>query len=108
MPIKAGEQVLGQLYVLLGSEDSVDSEDEGALVIESRQMVISRVTKHYALALLNLRLREKLRIEAIRDPLTALYNRRYMEESLDREALRARRRGTPVGILCLISIILKH
>jgi diguanylate cyclase (GGDEF)-like protein len=62
-------------------------------------MVFSRVTKHYALALLNLRLREKLRIEAIRDPLTALYNRRYMEESLDREALRARRRGTPVGIL---------
>lgn len=99
MPIKAAEQVLGFLSLLLGNKDSGDSVDEGEMVIESRQMVISRVAKHYALALLNLRLREKLRIEAIRDPLTDLYNRRYMEESLARETLRARRRGTPVGIL---------
>ena len=99
LPIRTAEQVVGMVYVELGSEDSSKAVADGELVIESRQMVISRVTKHYALALTNVRLREKLRIEAIRDPLTGLYNRRYMEESLEREALRARRRGTPVGIL---------
>ena len=61
--------------------------------------MISRITKHYALALANLRLREALRLEAIRDPLTNLYNRRYMEESLERETQRAKRRNTPVSIL---------
>ncbi len=99
LPIRAAEQVWGLLYIELGSEDSGNTVADGELVIESRHMVISRVTKHYALALANVRLREKLRIEAIRDPLTSLYNRRYMEESLDRETQRARRRGTPVGIL---------
>ena len=99
LPIRAAEQVLGMVYVELGSEDSSKTVIDGELVIESRHMVISRVTKHYALALANVRLREKLRIKAIRDPLTGLYNRRYMEESLERETLRARRRGTPVGIL---------
>jgi diguanylate cyclase (GGDEF)-like protein len=42
---------------------------------------------------------EALRREAIRDPLTDLYNRRYMEESLKREVLRAKRNHIPVGIM---------
>ncbi|MCK5786619.1 MAG: diguanylate cyclase [Candidatus Sabulitectum sp.] len=46
-------------------------------------------------------LQEELRMQAIRDPLTALYNRRYLEESLEKELSRARREGTPVSILML-------
>jgi diguanylate cyclase (GGDEF)-like protein len=42
-----------------------------------------------SLALANLRLREVLRAQSIRDPLTGLFNRRFMEESLDRELRRA-------------------
>lgn len=99
LPIKGPDQLLGVVYAALGTEDSGTSVAGDGLLIASRHMMLSRVAKHYALALANVRLREKLRIEAIRDPLTGLYNRRYMEESLDREALRAKRRGTPVGIL---------
>ncbi len=66
-----------------------------------KEAAIFRVADHYALALANLRLRERLRIEAIHDPLTGVYNRRYMEESLDREILRAERHHTNVGLIML-------
>jgi diguanylate cyclase (GGDEF)-like protein len=49
----------------------------------------------------NLNLREKLRQQSIRDPLTDLFNRRYMEESLERELLRAARDERPVGVIML-------
>src|SRR5256886_16943848 len=49
----------------------------------------------------NLKLREMLRNQSIRDPLTGLFNRRYMEESLERELRRADRRGHPVAVVML-------
>jgi diguanylate cyclase (GGDEF)-like protein len=52
-----------------------------------------------ALAIANLRLQETLRDQSVRDPLTGLFNRRYMEESLDREIRRAAREGYGVGLL---------
>jgi len=55
--------------------------------------------EHIALALANLRLKETLRGQAIRDPLTGLFNRRYMEETQERELRRAERRGSSVGFV---------
>jgi diguanylate cyclase (GGDEF)-like protein len=43
----------------------------------------------------------ELTLEAMRDPLTGLYNRRQMEESLHREILRARRIGATVGVMVI-------
>lgn len=60
-----------------------------------------RLADHYALSFANLRLREQLKIEAIHDPLTGLYNRRYMEERLKREMLRAERHHSAVGVIML-------
>ncbi len=54
-----------------------------------------------SLALANLRLKEALRNQAIRDPLTGLFNRRYLEESLERELARCTRRGLPLAVLML-------
>jgi diguanylate cyclase (GGDEF)-like protein len=59
------------------------------------------VSEHLSLALANLKLRETLRTQSIRDPLTGLFNRRYMEESLERELRRAERRGHPVGVIMI-------
>jgi diguanylate cyclase (GGDEF)-like protein len=42
-----------------------------------------------------------LREQAIRDPLTGLYNRRYLAETQDRELSRAAREGYPVGFVML-------
>jgi len=55
--------------------------------------------KGIELAFNNLLLRERLREQALRDPLTDLYNRRYMEDALEREIHRARRARTPVSML---------
>ncbi|WP_161993250.1 sensor domain-containing diguanylate cyclase [Lacisediminimonas profundi] len=46
-------------------------------------------------------LQARLREEAIRDPLTGLFNRRYLEETLSRELSRAAREGHPVSVLMM-------
>ena len=63
------------------------------------EKLVATFTDHIALALSNLRLKQKLYQLAIRDGLTGLHNRRYMEESLEREIHRAKRKGTSLGIL---------
>lgn len=45
------------------------------------------------------KLQEQLRELALHDPLTGLYNRRYLEESMAREITRAERYGQPVGVV---------
>ncbi len=57
------------------------------------------------LSLSNLKLREKLREQATRDPLTGLFNRRHLEDSLSRELHRARRGKSP---LCIAMLDLDH
>ena len=44
---------------------------------------------------------EKLLFQAIRDPLTGLFNRRYLEESLEREISKSKRHKTPLGLIML-------
>ena len=67
---------------------------------EKRQQVRS-IVGSLSLALANLILLSSLREQSIRDPLTGMYNRRYMEETLEREILRASRRKEPLGVIML-------
>lgn len=57
------------------------------------------IARQVALAAGNLLLRDRLHELSIRDPLTGLYNRRYMEETLRREVARANRTMRPVAVL---------
>lgn len=68
---------------------------------ESRLQLAVTVAEHLGLSLANLKLRETLRHQAIRDPLTGLFNRRYLEETLDRELMRAKRENAPVGVIMI-------
>jgi len=61
--------------------------------------VAAAAADQLALALANLRLRQTLRDLSVRDPLTGLFNRRYLSESLAREIARARRRGKSVAVM---------
>lgn len=54
-----------------------------------------------SLALSNIGLREKLRTQSMRDPLTGLYNRRYMEDALERYVSLAERTSAPTAVLML-------
>lgn len=59
--------------------------------------LLDTLSESVNLSMSNLALRELLRDQVIRDPLTRLYNRRYMEETLQREVRRASRSGTTLG-----------
>jgi diguanylate cyclase (GGDEF)-like protein len=91
-----------------------DGEVFGVLTLESgrgpsrsgaprwnRRLLAATVAEHLGLFISSFRLREKLTIESTRDPLTGLFNRRFMEESLEREARRAAREGRPLSVLML-------
>ncbi len=68
---------------------------------ESKKQLAVTVAEHMTLALANLLLRETLHQQSIRDALTGLYNRRYLEEALEREIYRAVRHQHPLAIIML-------
>lgn len=108
IPIMGQGETLGLMHLQSGSSlagsqpkatDLPDGLSENSQ--KSRYRLAVTLAKHVGLALANLKLRESLRNQAIRDPLTGLFNRRHMEESLEREILRATRRNTPVGLIMI-------
>ena len=66
---------------------------------ESNQQLAISVGSQIALSLASLQLRETLREQSIRDPLTRLFNRRFLEESLDRELELAKRKKQSIAII---------
>jgi diguanylate cyclase (GGDEF)-like protein len=90
VPLMAQMQPLGLLHL---------RRTEGGAFPESQLALANKVAEGIALALANLRLHETFRYQAQRDPLTGLYNRRYMEESLYRELRRATRKGVSLGMM---------
>ena len=100
-PILGQGELLGMLHVQLGAGEPNLPAPVRQRRIESLQVWTLAVTEHIALALANLRLREALRVQAVRDSLTGLYNRRYMEQALEREVLRATRNGRSLGVIML-------
>jgi diguanylate cyclase (GGDEF)-like protein len=98
VPMLALGEALGVLHL---REEGTGAEPRGSLLDESRRRLAVTVAERLAMALANLNLRETLRYQSIRDPLTGLFNRRYFEASLDREIRRVKRRGVSLGILLL-------
>ncbi len=68
---------------------------------ESLGLLLRSITEQLSLALANLRLRDSLRQQSIRDALTGLYNRRFLEESLQREVARSQRRAQSLSVVML-------
>jgi diguanylate cyclase (GGDEF)-like protein len=89
------------LHVQLSAEEAHLPAQVRQRRLASQQAWALTVAEHIALALANLRWRESLRAQAVRDSLTGLYNRRYMEQALEREVLRAARSGRSVGVIML-------
>lgn len=91
LPMKAAGQAQGILH--LGFHDTDEAYEKG---MKELGLVVA---DHLALSLANLKLQETLRAQAFHDPLTGLFNRRYMEESLEREFHRAGRRNHPLSMV---------
>lgn len=71
-----------------------------ALLVENQRLA-ETVAEQVALTLANLKLREALRQQSIRDMLTGLFNRRYLEETLIREIERAKRGRIPLSVIMM-------
>lgn len=95
IPMTAHNEILGLLHV-----EFMPSVNAGPVAAVDRQFIIA-LSEQISAALANLRLRESLREQSIRDPLTGLFNRRYMQEAFRQEISRAERKGIPLAIVML-------
>ena len=91
VPMMAQGEALGVLYL---------SSQVGQFT-QAKQQLATTVAEHVSLALANLKLHEALQQQSIRDTLTGLFNRRYLEESLEREINRAERKQQSLGIIMI-------
>ncbi|HEX4606537.1 MAG TPA: sensor domain-containing diguanylate cyclase, partial [Candidatus Angelobacter sp.] len=90
LPLAALGETLGILHISASSAE---------LFTGARLAMIQQGGEYAALRLANLRLREKLHDQSIRDPLTGLYNRRFLEATLEQELHRSSRHHTGLGVI---------
>jgi len=101
IPLFAGGEAIGILALQDSFAASTLESDPRSDRMARRLQLARSAAEHVALAIANLGLRESLRVQAVRDPLTGLYNRRYMQEFLEHELHAARRKQRPVAVLML-------
>ncbi len=93
-PMMAQGEILG-IFHLRWSEIQAPAPEVQAKVSQ----LAAALAEHLSVTLTNLKLRETLRTQSIRDGLTGLFNRRYMDETLEREYRRAVRQQRPFSLL---------
>jgi len=97
-PMIAHGETVGLLHLQMSRDKQASSE---AALPESAELIwpARSLAERLALALADIKLRETLRAQSICDPLTGWYNRRYMEEALERDIRRAARNNRPLAII---------
>jgi diguanylate cyclase (GGDEF)-like protein len=98
IPILAHGETVGSLHLEYRPKNGAGSAKDA--FVEQRRLGLAAV-EHISLAIANVRLRDQLRDQSIRDTLTGLYNRRYMLETCRREFQRAARASQPVSMLSI-------
>ena len=93
IPILAQGETLGILHF--------QSTDDAPQMEPSELSFKTTFAGQVGLSIANIRLRDALRTQSVRDALTGLYNRRYLEEVLEREIRRAGRGAHSLGIMML-------
>jgi diguanylate cyclase (GGDEF)-like protein len=93
VPILAQGETLGMMHF--------QSTDDAPQLEASELSFKTTFAGQVGLSIANIRLREALRTQSVRDALTGLYNRRYLEEALDREIRRAGRARQHLGLLMI-------
>jgi diguanylate cyclase (GGDEF)-like protein/PAS domain S-box-containing protein len=93
IPILAQGETLGILHL--------QATDKSPQLNTSELSFKTTFAAQVGLSIANIRLRDALRTQSVRDALTGLYNRRYLEEVLEREVRRAARGVQSLGILMI-------
>ena len=102
LPIHGQGQVLGLFHIAIDVNPRTRRPEQDA------EMRLRAMTDRVGPALANLKLRDTLREMALRDGLTGLYNRRYLEDVFSRELHRAERSGKPVAVVMIDIDHFKH
>lgn len=92
VPLLAHGETLGVLHIVDGSTGRPSGEEF---------RLARNLAESVSLAVANLRLRDAMRNLSMRDSLTGLYNRRYVEEALPQEFHRAKRQGSKVAVIMI-------
>lgn len=90
-PLLAQGETIGVLHFVIDKTQDIDSHHD----------LLNTIAEQIGLTLANIQLRDNLRQQAIRDPLTNLYNRRYMLEAVEQAQSRAERTDDPIAILMI-------
>jgi len=96
LSLRSQNRALGLLHLRIPA-DSDQTQDLKASVLRFAVNAAEQI----AVTLSNIQLRETLHTQAIQDPLTGLYNRRFFNGALERELRRSARRETPLGVLMI-------
>jgi diguanylate cyclase (GGDEF)-like protein len=101
LPLAAHGETLGVLHVFFpASEQGVDQRAVVTQLDTDESLgLLQRASEQIAITLANLALRERLEQQSVRDALTGTFNRRYFEESLERELARERRRSRGLALV---------
>lgn len=95
LPLIGGGKILGLLSLIDNDRSEQAHHPQGL-----KQLAVT-VGETVKLSLANLELRDELRQQAIHDPLTGLFNRRYLDEVLPRELDVAQRRKSSLCVVML-------
>ena len=101
VPLVAQGEALGVLHLAALRAPDGNGADLPDPLSSTTQSLAIAVAQNVALSLANLQLRETLHQQSVRDPLTGLYNRRYLEETMVREEARAKRLRSTLGVILL-------
>src|SRR5580658_203763 len=101
VPMVAQGNTIGVLHLEFASKGGNPHQFPKESLRDSRQRLAVSAGSNLALSLASLQLRETLREQSIRDPLTRLFNRRFLEESFERELQLAGRKRQSIAVLFL-------
>jgi diguanylate cyclase (GGDEF)-like protein len=93
-PLRMRDRPLGVVQVLV--DDAVPSDE-----LDNIKALATAVAESIKLALSHLELEDELRAQALRDGLTGLFNRRYLDDVLARELERCQRQGETLTVAML-------
>jgi diguanylate cyclase (GGDEF)-like protein len=89
----------GDILGLLHLKNVLKPGNEGQAEIADLKQMALTLSEYLSLSIANVKLSESLSMQSIQDGQTGLYNRRFMEESLQREITRAARKQTSIGLI---------
>jgi len=101
IPILAHGETIGLLHLEFSCDDQQQGEQPHKASITEQRRLGLVCAEQISLAIANVKLRDQLRDQAIRDVLTGLFNRRFMLETCRREFARAARTRQPVSLLSI-------